>query len=249
MSDSHAAGRARRGTAVPSAGLKGTAERGKIGASRPLTAHDLETMSIARPLFALLLSVLAGAALAQYKVVTPDGRVTYTDRPPATEGVNVTSLGRGGAASPQVAGVSLPLELRQIAARYPVTLYAGADCAPCDVGRQMLQQRGVPYAERRIVTEDDTQALERLVGGRTIPSLMIGTQALRGWSAQDWASYLDAAGYPRESRLPRGWQPPAPAPLVERVAAPLQAPGAAPATPAPAAPAAEPPAEEPAIRF
>ena len=41
-----------------------------------------------------------------------------------------------------------------------------------------------------------------------MPALTIGAQPLRGLSEADWTAYLDAAGYPRESRLPRGWQPP-----------------------------------------
>jgi glutaredoxin len=108
--------------------------------------------------------------------------------------------------------------------RYPVTLYTSNNCLPCDNGRQLLQQRGVPYAERRVTTEDDAMALERAVGGRTVPALTIGAQPLRGLSETDWTAYLDAAGYPRVSKLPRNW-PAAPVlPLAEK---------ATPARPAP----------------
>ena len=153
-------------------------------------------------LIALAGAGLAGTALAQYKVVGPDGRITYTDRPPINEPGKVTALTRAGTAASAPAGGdgSLPFELRQVVSRYPVTLYTGANCAPCDTGRQMLQQRGVPYVERRIVTDEDTSALERLSGGRTIPSLTVGAQPLRGYNATDWANYLDVAGYP--ARVP-----------------------------------------------
>jgi glutaredoxin len=110
--------------------------------------------------------------------------------------------------------------VRQLAQRYPVTLYTAPNCAPCDAGRQMLQQRGIPYAERGILNEEDAAALRRLTAGRTVPSLTVGVQALRSFNADDWAATLDAAGYPRESRLPRGWQPPAATPLAPREAAP-----------------------------
>ncbi len=94
----------------------------------------------------------------------------------------------------------------------------------------------MPYTEKRVTTEEDVQALERLIGGRSVPGATIGPQVLRGLNAADWVAYLDAAGYPKESRLPRGWQPPAVTPLVAvREAAP-----AAPARPAPqAAPAGD----------
>jgi glutaredoxin len=195
----------------------------------------------------VVLCLAAAAALAQYKVVAPDGRVTYTDRPPADASARVTPLGQAGgtdAAAPN----ALPLELQRIVQRYPVTLYASADCTPCDAGRQLLQQRGIPYAERAVGgSSDDVAALERATGARTLPALTIGAQALPGFAPAQWSSYLDAAGYPRESRLPRGWAAPPATPLVERKPAATTA--AAPA--AASAPAAAAPLLPPAsgIRF
>jgi glutaredoxin len=171
-----------------------------------------------------------GAAWAQYKVVTPDGRVTYTDRPPVDAAAKVTPLGK--ATTLPVAGPAnpLPTELQRLAERFPVVLFTAENCAACESGRQALRQRGIPYTERLIVSNDDVAALERTTGGRTVPTLTVGGQALRGFAASDWTSYLDAAGYPRESRLPRGWAPPAPTPLVARAAPPAAtAPGIAPA--------------------
>ena len=182
---------------------------------------------------ALIALVVAGPCVAQYKVVAADGSVTYTDRPPASSGVRVTSLQRASLApAAEPSGLpSLPLELRQITTRFPVTLYTTNDCAPCDSGRLLLQQRGVPFSERRVLLEDDATALERLLGWRTVPSLTIGAQAMRGFAAGEWGSYIDAAGYPRESRLPRTWVAPAATPMTER--APV---AAAPAPPAAATP-------------
>lgn len=191
------------------------------------------------PICALVLAAAPFAAQAQYKVVGPDGSVTYTDKPPIGSPGKVTALGRRGSTSNTLSSdVDLPFELRQVAGRYPVTLFTSPECPPCDNGRQLLQQRGVPYVERTVTTEDDAAALERAVGGRSVPSLSVGTQGLRGFSPTDWAAYLDAAGYPRESRLPRGWQPPAPTPLVARAAPPVAQRIAA--QPAEAEPAGEP---------
>jgi glutaredoxin len=190
-----------------------------------------------------------GPASAMYKVVQPDGSVTYTDRPPPNGNGRVTALGRDAAAAPGNAEGSLPFALRQAMQRYPVTLYTSADCAPCASGRQLLQQRGVPFRERLVLTEDDAAALERLVGGRTVPALTIGNQPLRGLAQTDWTAYLDAAGYPRESVLPRNWPQATPTPLVERrTPATAAAPTPAPESPAPAADTPE-PAPSGAIRF
>jgi len=182
----------------------------------------------------LPLAVLFASAplYAQYKVVGPDGKVTYTDRPPAQATGKVTELGgRGGVAAENSA---LPLELRQAASRYPVTLYASVGaCDPCDSARQLLRQRGIPYSEKSVQSPEDADALERLSGGRDAPTLSIGSQTLRGLAPEVWNSYLDAAGYPRESRLPPNFAYAPATPLVTRAAPP-------------AARAAETPAERPA---
>ncbi len=185
-----------------------------------------------RALLAVALCSACGPSLAQYKVVQPDGSVTYTDRPTSAPGAKIITLGRRGAAlaSSEAPDTSLPAELRQPAMRYPVTLYTTANCAPCDNARQMLTQRGIPFAERRVSSDEDGQALEKAIGGRAVPSLTIGTQPMRGYSETDWGAYLDAAGYPRESRLPRGWAPPAqaerpaPRPPAPRDAPPVDVP-------------------------
>jgi glutaredoxin len=196
---------------------------------------------------ALACFALPGHAL--YKVVGPDGSVTYTDRPPAASVGRPVPLGKDSPATEATnALANLPLELRQVTARYPVTLYSSTDCSPCESGRRLLRERGVPYVERRVLNDDDAEALNRLTGGRSVPTLTIGTQALRGFADGDWHSYLDAAGYPRESRLPRSYQQPQPTPLVERQAE--SAPPAARPAPAPEPAAPPPPPPAPAgIRF
>lgn len=188
-----------------------------------------------------------GAAQAQYKVIGPNGKVTYSDREPnAVEG-RVTEL---GARTPvPSAEPDLPFELRQIVSRFPVTLYttAGA-CEPCDSGRALLRQRGVPFSERQITSAEDGDALERLSGARDAPTLAIGSQMLRGLASDVWMSYLDAAGYPRESQLPANYQNRPATPLVQRREATATRPAPARADTTPAAPVIAPGAPG-AIKF
>lgn len=197
---------------------------------------------------ALLLLGLLGASaplLAQYKVVDPDGRVTYTDRPTPSSTAKVQAMrgtAGGGDTSP------LPYELRQVAERYPVTLYSGDNCDACIAGRNMLRQRGIPFTEKTVKTDADIQALRRLESSSELPVLRIGTQQLKGYTDAEWRSYLDAAGYPAQSRLPAGYRAADASPLVSQTTA---EPSARPA-PAPQPPAQLPPALEAApqgIRF
>lgn len=200
------------------------------------------------PLFLLGFALCAGPALAQYKVVGPDGRITYTDRPVvAPPGGQVQPM-RAAAAAAATARAPLPLELRTVAERFPVTLYTSADCPPCESGRQLLQQRGIPYAERVVSSDDDTAALQRITNGRTVPALMVGGQALRGFLDTDWQATLDLAGYPKESRLPRGWSAGPATPLVARAPAPDPA-AAQPARLVPSATPDAEPAPASGIRF
>ncbi len=173
-------------------------------------------------------------ALALFKVVNPDGTVSYSDRPPPTVAPNtrVTNMARPGSPTVTEPDVALPAELRQVAQRHPVILYTTSECSPCETGRQLLSARGVPYAERRVTTEEDAQAFERLFGTRTLPLLSVGAQPLKGLSESDWTAYLDAAGYSRQSRLPRGWQPAATA-MIERAAPAARAQPAPAPSPAP----------------
>ena len=55
-------------------------------------------------------------------------------------------------------------ELRQVATRYPVVLYTGDNCAPCNSGRNLLNARGVPYTEKTVTTNEDAEALKRMAG-------------------------------------------------------------------------------------
>lgn len=180
------------------------------------TRHCLPRL-VAPLAVAAALAATALPAAALYKVVNPDGSVTYTDRPPVDNTSRITTMSRSGRpaanAPPEAA---LPAGLREAAQRWPVTLYTAVECSACEGSRQWLAQRGIPYAEKRVLTEEDALALERIVGGRSVPSLSIGAQPLRGFSETDWAAYLDVAGYPRESRLPRNWVAPPVTSLVER---------------------------------
>jgi glutaredoxin len=205
------------------------------------------TLPVASVLLASLLASLPAHAL--YKVVGPDGKVTYTDQPPTSAQNKVQPVNeRGG--GPEGGGAALPFELRQIVQRYPVTIYTSEGCAPCDAGRQMLRDRGIPFSERTVGSKEDVDSLERITGGTAVPAVSIGPQVLRGYQSNDWSSYLDAAGYPKTSKLPAGYPAPQRQPLTARQSAPAPSSEQANVPEAAPAPTAPPPTSNPAgIRF
>jgi glutaredoxin len=187
---------------------------------------------------AAVLTCLFAAATAQaqtvYRIVGPDGKVTFSDKPPVTaEQGKVATTGTG--ANSASTGSSLPFELRQVASKFPVTLYSAPDCGACGAGRAMLTSRGIPFAERTVTTSDDVASLQRLSGEAALPFLTIGGQRIKGYSDQEWTQYLDAAGYPKTSILPSSYRPAPATPLVT-----VQKPAAAKPEPKP-----EPQAETP----
>jgi glutaredoxin len=178
---------------------------------------------------AALLAVTSTAAQSLFKIVGPDGRVTYTDRAPSASDGRAVPVNRetGSANDP-----ALPFALRQVAARFPVTLFTSSDCGEgCSMARSLLARRGIPYRERTASSAEDRDAWVSIVGGTESPTLHVGAQALRGFTPSTWEETLDLAGYPKTSALPANYPPPAATPLIPpRVAAsPPPAPRAAPA--------------------
>ena len=181
-----------------------------------------------------------------YRTVGPDGKVTFSDKPPAEPKARITSA--AGASGGGIVSSSLPFELRQVAQKYPVTLYTGENCGPCQSARSMLITRGVPFSEKTVSTIEDSQALQRLSSDNSLPFATIGNQQLKGFSDAEWTQFLNAAGYPAASVLPSTYRQPAATPLVSVAAAPatVTAPARAAAQPPQPAPAAANPS---GIRF
>jgi hypothetical protein len=152
-----------------------------------------------RSLLATSLLVLAFAAAAQstYRWTDKEGKVHYTDHPPAPNEASKVEK------KPSVllgADPTASYALRQATADYPVTLYTQPECGdPCKDGRDHLMQRGVPFTDKRVATEADVAALRPLIGeGEPIlPVMQIGRKVAKGYLRSNWDSLLDAAGYPK----------------------------------------------------
>ena len=182
---------------------------------------------------ALLVLGLAASALfswqaqAQqiYRIVGPDGKLIFSDRPPPAPAPNtrVSEVDASGG-SGNTAPAGMPFELRQVAMKYPVVLYTGENCAPCSAARSLLTNRGVPFNEKTVTTVADTEALQRLSGENLLPFLTIGGQHLKGFSDAEWTQFLNAADYPKSSVLLPSYRIPKPVPLVAESLLPASSP-------------------------
>ena len=152
-----------------------------------------------KPLPALLLCLVAAASFAQdaYRWIGKDGKVHYSDTPPApaeTQKIEQKKLN----ASVIDSGGSYSYETRQAAKDFPVTLYTAPDCGPnCRNARDFLKQRGIPYAEKTVTTPADALAYNKATGVNSIslPTLLVGSKVQKGFEEAAWGSLLEAAGY------------------------------------------------------
>jgi glutaredoxin len=146
-----------------------------------------------------------------YKSVDKNGRVTYSEVPPLpSSGDKLTA--------DSAASVSLPYALQQVVSRYPVTLYTTADCGPCINARLMLTRRGVPFKELTVSSNEDITAYKKLSTDINFPLISIAAQQLKGYEETELTKYLDAAGYPQSSSLPRNYRNPEPTSLTPKKA-------------------------------
>ena len=148
----------------------------------------------------LLAAAIASPAAAHaqsslYRWVDKDGKVQYTDTPPPADARGATQKRFGSAADePQV-----PFATQTAMRRNPVMLWVAPQCEPCAQGRQLLANRGIPFRERDVQSNIETQrAFKELAGDLNVPLLEVGTSRIKGFEEGQWNAALDGAGYPRE---------------------------------------------------
>ena len=153
-------------------------------------------------LLALSLS-LSTVALAQntYRWVDKNtGQTVYSDHPPPAGAKNVSILsGAPAGAEPQMSYAT-----RVSAEKFPVVLYSASNCGElCVSARDLLNQRGIPFSEKILASQEEMDEAGRLFGGKmAAPSIMVGQQKLVGFEKGAWNNMLDLAGYPKSGGKP-----------------------------------------------
>jgi glutaredoxin len=144
----------------------------------------------------LLLTALAmTAAQAQpYRWIDEKGRVQYTDTLPPASAKKVEKV----KLHENAIGRQPSYELTRAAREAPVKLYTHPICKePCQLARELLGKRGVPFAEVVASDPDKLDELQKLSGASDVPVLVVGDQVEKRLSAEAYDHALDSAGYPR----------------------------------------------------
>jgi len=199
-------------------------------------------------LAATLCAFALGAGAQVYRWTDAQGRVNITDQPPpaSAKAKDVKKLDAGIATSGPASAPSTaqePYELQRAKAKFPVTLYTVPNCEGCNAARTLLNARGVPFKENSLSDPAQIEEFKQVVGGNTVPAIIVGATVQKGFEESAYQKLLDAAGYPVTGVVPprtQGEPTPsaaAPAvPAVKPVAQPEQPsgpynPAAGPATP------------------
>ena len=151
-----------------------------------------------RPL-AILCCGLALCAMSTaqtiYKSVEPDGRIVYSDKPPTSGHLEKTMKFANLPASTLPAATSSYVEqLRKSGAgsaapaNAGVTLYSAAWCGYCKRAKAWLGSQGIAYTDVDVDTQAGMAALAQSGGSGGIPVLVVGGQAVTGFSTQAYAA-------------------------------------------------------------
>lgn len=149
----------------------------------------------------------AAAQSTLYRWVDKDGKVTFSDTPPPADAKSATQKRFGQGA----VELDVPFATRDAMKRNPVMLWVTPGCEPCNRGRELLSNRGIPFGERDAQANIETQeAFKKVTGGDlNVPLLEVGASKVRGFEEAQWNAALDAAGYPKDR--PFGQPPSRPA--------------------------------------
>ena len=158
------------------------------------------------PLTVALLVCAAGAGAQVYKWTDANGVVSFSDQPPPA---SVRKVERKSLGAPGATRAELPYALAEAAKAYPVVLYTTGSCEACDLGRALLRQRGIPFAEKTVQSNSDQQKLKQAGSDGQLPLLLVGSGRRIGFEAGAWNAALTAAAYPLQPMLPANWQNPA----------------------------------------
>lgn len=157
---------------------------------------------IAAGTLALLLGSVQAAEV--YRWVDKSGKVHYGD----TREPDAAQVEKKKFSSQPTGEEGLSLETRRAKRNFPVTLYVTDNCAdPCKQARDLLNQRGIPFTEKNLASQEEIEAFKKASGADAVPVLSVGRNYLKGFQAGVWQNELDAAGYPKAAAS----RPPVPA--------------------------------------
>jgi glutaredoxin len=171
-----------------------THDNGRIAVKRSaVTSARNPTTGLlaAATLAAVCLSPTTATAVTIYECEDEQGNRTFQERcPPGTKPVQQKRY--GSPAAPAPAG-------DEAAAAEPagdVTLYRIPECETCDLVREYLAVRNIPYVEKSVHADVDLQLeLKNVAGDLRVPATLIGEQIIFGYDRNALHRALVVSGH------------------------------------------------------
>lgn len=137
----------------------------------------------------LLASLAASAAVTVMECVDVAGNASFRDKCPP----DMTKKSDKKLAVPTKKGLSSA----DVAQANPVVLYSVPGCDACDLVRNVLATRNIPFAEKGVQENAANQdEMKTKTGGLTVPAVTVGTAVITGYSRAGLDAALNQAGYP-----------------------------------------------------
>jgi len=127
-----------------------------------------------------------------YRVVGPDGRVTYTDQAPQGKGTSVKEVSIPSYPQPQ-RWQAPPSSNESEASTSPsseLVMYASQSCGYCKQARSYMKAKGIAYREVDVGKDKAGAAEFARLGGKGVPLFSLGRQTLAGFSADSFDAFL-----------------------------------------------------------
>ena len=149
-----------------------------------------------------LCAFTVGAGAQVYRWTDAQGRVNITDTPPPASAKDVKRIDAATAPATAPSSAQESYVVQRAKAKYPVTLYTVPNCEGCNAARTLLNARGVPFKEASLTDTAQIEEFKQLVGGNTVPAIIVGSTVQKGFEESAYQQLLDAAGYPVTGVVP-----------------------------------------------
>lgn len=133
-----------------------------------------------------------------YKSVGPDGKITYSDKPPISGNVQKkltfknlpsTKLPASAASKLAQAGNKKTTDNPRLIAG-EVTLFTASWCGYCKQAKAYLASQGINYREVDIETENGMVEFSQAGGNGSVPLLIAGKESVLGFSSEAYDAIL-----------------------------------------------------------
>ncbi|HYD33604.1 MAG TPA: glutaredoxin domain-containing protein [Methylophilaceae bacterium] len=155
----------------------------------------MKLISLLAAVIFLVTGTLVTQADTLYKTVGPDGKITYSDKPPLKGNVEKKFTFKNLPSSKLPApGNNSTTVNNTLTSTKPVagsvTLYTASWCGYCKQAKAYLAKQRIPYREVDIETQDGMAEFSRAGGSGAVPLLVAGKESVQGFSPEAYEAIL-----------------------------------------------------------